>query len=906
MIDQKLFEISDVSPFVDKLFIGRENLLLRIEEAVADTPHCHIFRLLGEGGVGKTALLRKIYEQYKNDSSVIATQIDHVQAAYQTFPTLVNNWIPQLLEQGVDFKANLYEMVRNMYRNLMFMYQEGADDEEIAREEDLIHKRLLEAVNPYLKHKRLLILNDSVDVSPDIALGHRMNTAGRRLINTVIVLAGRSESAVVEEMYDNEVGPIYAEEGWKVHPIYTIENFDTETVKEYFAHFLPVMPSYELIESIEVLTEGKPVLLAFTVEWFKRHINLPEEIRLSHQVLTSLSQHELRLKRRYFERALIERARQLKEPLDKAILYLSFLDRRYDREILRLALGLSEEEKEEVEKLDCQLRQMAFIRSFTDHSSGLLHDEAKRLIHLHAWPPRDSDGVERRELAQKIIEGFYKLRIDQVNKKIIRFIKRPKYNSLDEQLEHLQLEQLAHDLRMECLDYHCRISLDDGRRYLTELIRESVSLRKKEGVFHEIRKHFGDFEANVAVARMDFARGRYEKNHEIIEQALAKEDADNEYRIALLYELSDAPTDPEEKAAYLRRAMQIAEESGDKAAVARITNDLGLMYRRQGLWAQAEEAYNQTLEILRTVDDMHQQASTLNNLAFVKLLRGEFDRAQSLADVALEMRESLGKQIGVAFSYLTKGEIAETMDNRAQASQAYRAAALLFEKLGRDRDHALAQIRLAEVRRHEQDFESAEDLLAPALALPLSEIRAQAERELGALRRTQGMVAEGLARKSQLYDEAVAGFQRSLETSCHKRDWYGQSKSLIQLIFVRYLMDGDIDESLVQQLKSIIVEHDYPVLEAELNEVCADVAYTEKKITEAFELYLEVARVLSTHNPRKYNAMFERFKRKFLEQPREVQQHLCSRFEQVIETLPRENRLRSSLKSLCWAITLAF
>jgi tetratricopeptide (TPR) repeat protein len=330
------------------------------------------------------------------------------------------------------------------------------------------------------------------------------------------------------------------------------------------------------------------------------------------------------------------------------------------------------------------------------------------------------------------------------------------------------------------------------------------------------------------------------------------------------------------------------------------------MYRRQGLWAQAEEAYNQTLEILRTVDDMHQQASTLNNLAFVKLLRGEFDRAQSLADVALEMRESLGKQIGVAFSYLTKGEIAETMDNRAQASQAYRAAALLFEKLGRDRDHALAQIRLAEVRRHEQDFESAEDLLAPALALPLSEIRAQAERELGALRRTQGMVAEGLARKSQLYDEAVAGFQRSLETSCHKRDWYGQSKSLIQLIFVRYLMDGDIDESLVQQLKSIIVEHDYPVLEAELNEVCADVAYTEKKITEAFELYLEVARVLSTHNPRKYNAMFERFKRKFLEQPREVQQHLCSRFEQVIETLPRENRLRSSLKSLCWAITLAF
>ena len=95
----------------------------------------------------------------------------------------------------------------------------------------------------------------------------------------------------------------------------------------------------------------------------------------------------------------------------------------------------------------------------------------------------------------------------------------------------------------------------------------------------------------------------------------------------------------QQKDNYLNRALAIAEETQNQRAMAQIYNDLGLMYRRQGLWNKDAKAYEQALDLLRSknVDDPDQRASTLNNLAFVKLLQGKFDLAANLVDIALNI-----------------------------------------------------------------------------------------------------------------------------------------------------------------------------------------------------------------------------------------------------------------------------
>lgn len=56
---------------------------------------------------------------------------------------------------------------------------------------------------------------------------------------------------------------------------------------------------------------------------------------------------------------------------------------------------------------------------------------------------------------------------------------------------------------------------------------------------------------------------------------------------------------------------------------------------------------------------------------------------------------------------------------------------------------------------------------------------------------------------------------------------------------------------------------------------------------------------------RKYNAAFDRLKTKFLAQPAIIQDELCIYFDTIIETLPPESRLRSSLSGLCTAVKIA-
>lgn len=887
--------------FVDK-FIGRADLLDEVDEAITDVANNHLITFVGDGGMGKTAVLRRIYNTYKDKQDLIVLQLDFTQAGNDSILHIITK-VTSDLDQKKMFTDQDKEKIAQIIQLPQVAFLAGKTDEEVSSLQREAYKLFMQYVNErhQKSDKRLLFLIDSVEKA-----SQNVMIEGAELLasinNSVIIYAGRPESEV-SNYFDCLFPEIYRTEGYQVHQSCKLSPFTVSEVSQYFTKVLQRKLDSALIDTMTILTGGKPVLLAFTAEWFKHHVQLPPGINKSKEDLEKLNSFELRQVQKDFEYELVGRVRTVRNPLDKAILYMSFLDRRYDQRILKLAIGTQLTETEELE-----LQKMAFIRSFLNGPPGLLHDEAKRLICQYAWPPYDPEGEERLALARKVIDEFYLPEIKKTREAVTKEIALAVSAQYKLLAYPSQNERLAHELEMECLDYHCRISVDEARHYLTQLIKEGPSLSKRDSIRHEMEKYCDQEEVEVAIARMDLARGQIKSSREVLEQALKQNDLPDRYRITLLYELSDAPTDPAEKERYLKRALVIAEETQNQRAMAQIYNDLGLMYRRQGLWNEAAKAYEQALDLLRSenVDDPDQRASTLNNLAFVKLLQGKFDLAANLADIALEIRKERENQVGLAFSYLTKGEISAAKSDLDQAVDHYQTAAVLFEKLGRDQNRAQALIRLSEAKHQNQKFEAARNLLTPALEQSASEIRAEAERQLGVIYRAEGQFLDDAEQKSKTDEEAESAFLKSLQTSQEIQDSHSQAQALYELISMSVILDGQINQAYLIQLNALLEQHNYSVIQAQLNELHADLMYQEDLVFDAFEEYIKAAEVLLKHHIQKYEAMFDGIKDKFFTLSRDLQNELCASFDQVITDSNKDSRLRSSLNSLCETIRIAY
>jgi tetratricopeptide (TPR) repeat protein len=880
--------------YVDR-FIGRDIQLEEIQDAIENTTNNHVFMFLGEGGVGKTAFLRHIAKRYSNNDSIIVVSIDYSQARFQSLSALADSFI-SLFRQRQIISSKTHDVFRQMQQKTQQAFQEGASDETLQKMMNDSYGYLISKVNLALKTRRLVILSDSVEKAGDVSMGMRINRLAFTFENTVIVVAGRPEKIVLDR-FKEEYSEIFTSPKWILHPIHYIDAFDLAEASEYFKRELGVVLDPNLVEKIVILTTGLPILLAITSEWLKHNIALPLAVKRGIDELKALPLSELRALQMDYEYELVGQVRANSDPISSALRVLSFLDRRYDRDILSLALGLNEGE---VDSIEPELRRMSFVRSFLDTSSGLLHEEAMRLINAYAWEPRDPGKEERHALARKIIKDYYRPRINELRQKLtVSQVELQEVNLLE-----LQNRQELHGLEMECLDYCYRISWDEGRRFVTELIRDGVSFARQEGIAQELFNRVDKNEAEIAISRINVARGQYSNAMEVLEAACRRSDASIDYQITLLRELSEVPVKPEEQEAYLEEAFEKAKDTNNQLEQARIFNEKGLVYRRQGLWEKAEHNYLKTLEFLQEINDPVQRANTLNNLAYVKLLQGKFEEAESLADIALLQRQALGNQLGVAFSYLTKGGIAETRGDLAQEEFAFNTSARIFEQLGREQNHAQVLVRLSRLCRKKKNYDEAEVLLQAGLRQP-AEVRVRAERELGAILRSKALEAITQEERQKLLTQALEAFKKARQTSHIKRDFHEESRVLYDLVFVSFLLNQTVDEYFASSLQDLLNDHEYPVIHAQLEEVYADAQYNRGEVLEAFTSYVRVLQIYSMFHPNKYRAAWRRFRRRLFDQTPEIQRQLFNHLIVLASTLSDHHMLHTAIDGLVNAVALS-
>ena len=431
--------------FVDK-FVGREELLAIVDEAVADVPNNHVITFVGGGGVGKTAMLRQIRKKYENKKdTILLVKFDLIQAGLERFGSVLEGVVRQFRKDGF-FSDEDVLFVKNLEEPIQQALLEGKPEEEINKLQYRAEEEFLKYYNQVLQKskRRVMVISDTTELADDKVFTDAVRFTSKELFqNAVLIWAGRPEPTVMD-YFQLLLPESYNSSSWKVHGSIHFGTFTLAETTNYFNEHLPRPINPELIERLHILTEGKPILLALTIEWFKHYIELPKSVNKSKEELEAFTPFELRMKRRHFKMALVRQVRAVRSPLDKALLFLSFLDRRYDKRILQLAL---DRPMEYIEQLEPQLRQMAFIRSFLDDSSGLLHDEAKNLINQYAWPPYDPDYSDRKELARKVIDGFYLPEIERLRAEAAAILKDA--SGVPAQVPQ---ELLAHELEMECLD----------------------------------------------------------------------------------------------------------------------------------------------------------------------------------------------------------------------------------------------------------------------------------------------------------------------------------------------------------------------------------------------------------------------------------------------------------------------
>lgn len=898
-----------------EIFIGREHELKMIEEMIFDPAGTrYMLPILGIAGAGKTWLLRTLYQTYKDDPNILVVQIDYSESRPQSLPGLSLHLIEQFGEYMTEQQKAAYYKHIDDWDELL---KTEMDPDRIREEQNKIYHFGIDLIWQISQERRTLVLSDALDTENSLEDIQRTNLLAANLPNTVMILAGRP-TQFTQDLY-TEISELYKR--WNMHEVYTLECFTTDDVSRYFALNESLACQSDVCNKVTLLTNGHPVLIAMTFDWLTKHQSIPEgsglDLTLEQLQFNETALHESRQK---FEYMLVEDIRKQHTPLDRALLYLSHLNRRYDHRILQLVLDIPGEEDRN--RLIKALQSHVYIRQSLLTEGGLLHEQAERLLLEHVWPDVDRDNALRQSLAEKVIDTYYKPEIERldaiIQEKLARSLK-PTLATADHRDKLPVPDEYwpKRDLQMECLYYNFCISETTGWIYLNHLFDDALnhhySLIQMDAIIQAVYKlapqQVDSAQFQVRFAQILFEKGEIQHAARVAEKALESSEIDPADAAKAFIVLADATTDPADKVTNFKVAHEMAEAADDPVLELKVLNRLGLAYRRQGHWAEAEAAYLQVLRLLDEDQEPNQYAATLNNLAFVYMLNGNPVRADNLAEKALRIRREQGNIHGLGFSYSTRGRIAEAMGDYVLALRYHRTAVDLCELVGDANNAALMQVNVATCECHAQKFETAHLLLSRALRSDLPHIRARALQQAARI-----YLEEAKSLKSQgappheveaKYSSADKASRQALQLAQEVLDDHLIASTLLDILMITYLTESTRDEEAWLNLQDILKDHQYKLEKGRLIELEGHLMIVDGDMIGAFENYLSACEMLASYSLASFRAVFESIRDQFFDMPRDMQRQICKLIQERYANVSPASHMMA-LKELCVGELIGF
>ncbi|MGE5171506.1 MAG: ATP-binding protein [Rudaea sp.] len=135
-----------------------------------------------------------------------------------------------------------------------------------------------------------------------------------------------------------------------------------------------------------------------------------------------------------------------------------------------------------------------------------------------------------------------------------------------------------------------------------------------------------------------------------------------------------------------------ASPDADEAARAKALNWAGVLAWKQGDYAAARTAYEQSLAIRRELSDRRGVGAVLNNLGLLAYEQGDYAAARTLHEQSLAIDRELGDTWGVAVSLVHLGSLASAQGDYPSARALYEESLAMFREIG-DRGHIANALR---------------------------------------------------------------------------------------------------------------------------------------------------------------------------------------------------------------------
>ena len=189
----------------------------------------------------------------------------------------------------------------------------------------------------------------------------------------------------------------------------------------------------------------------------------------------------------------------------------------------------------------------------------------------------------------------------------------------------------------------------------------------------------------------DLARSHYESALE----ALGEADGEAAGGLARLYAdwslLSHGQDERDEATGFARRALELAEGTGDTRSLAQAHNMLGILAGRSGDQDAALRHLEESLDLAEALGDSDVKVAALNNLALAREHGGESDEALRLAETALALCIASGDRHREAALHNNLADLLHAAGREQESMTHLKRAVELFAEIG-ERDELQPEI----------------------------------------------------------------------------------------------------------------------------------------------------------------------------------------------------------------------
>jgi len=671
---------------IDRFFVGREDALEAFEALLHERKQRVLF-YQGEGGIGKTWLLRKLITDNKDRQDLLMASelIDLYSTRYHR--------ISGVREAIIEFLGEEHFAHYRQEQRKFLDEREKPEEERLAESalrglrERADEQFLKDCQNAYPDRIVVLLFDTFEQVEKDDVGYYILHDLPQALPNFILVIASRHPCPLSDVLIKRfELGGLKPEESER---FFLSREAGIRAEKEalpvpYDPELrLPIESTSDLLAGLYSRVEGHPLKLDLAVLWLKVGATTADS-------LWALSDEE-------FDRALLEPLRTLgcvpgllppassieeQQKLEAAayeiILTMAYLNRRFDQRFLEHIYTPAPHLADLSQALDIlgKLPGMFFVKERPD-GTVQLHDEMERLVREQLWKERDPSGEVQRELAQKAIELYDQL-INEIFKEVGNLVRGE---------EREEVERKAQELRAERLGYVLRLDLDQGYEDFIANFDRNLEAREYglcELFLNEIRPYEVNYTSEqrreIKKRRFQLALGRHDFDR-------ADELADTpEQRVLVLTSQCESvwTTDPEQGRKHLLKALEICKhESLSLATCGEIELRLGLTCRALNQFEEAIDWYEHCKDTANQMDKAGAQlyARAQNNQGYIYAIMGRYDEARELAQSALNLRQRLGLRKEIGLTYSTLGEIARFAGDYQAADTFYNWALEIFEEL---------------------------------------------------------------------------------------------------------------------------------------------------------------------------------------------------------------------------------